>query len=259
MRLGALLNPMKYVHGIRFLSRCLGKRALVERCLTNERLFECLVQDPVFLEQCLANQGYFEVFLGSRQDLQAFAIDEGTLIFDVERELVREAVQKSNLIPGPIIEVGTLFGFTTTRMAVAAKPNKKIITVDNYCWNRWGLSPDVHRRLTRRFLAYLIDTGGVEVVDMDKNAFFDRYQGDRPSFVFLDAVHTYEETRKDIEWAKRVGAAIIAGHDYSDAFEGVGRAVEEAGGVCRRAGAVWVLKTPYWEPAGAEPGLARLA
>jgi len=34
-----------------------------------------------------------------------------------------------------------------------------------------------------------------------------------PAMVFVDAVHDYPETKKDIEWAQKVGARIIAGHD----------------------------------------------
>ena len=51
--------------------------------------------------------------------------------------------------------------------------------------------------------------------------------------VFLDAIHDYEETKKDIEWARLVGAKIIAGHDYCDEFPGVKQIVDEMGGPAR--------------------------
>lgn len=153
------------------------------------------------------------------------------------QKLVRQSLQ----FPGPIIEIGTLLGITTTTMALAKAPEQKIITVDLYCWNPWGLPPENHRALTATVLHYLIRTGQVEQICQDKNEFIRTYQGPAPSLVFLDAIHTYEETKLDIEWARRVGAKIIAGHDYSDAFPGVKQIVDECGGPREQSASVWVL------------------
>jgi hypothetical protein len=155
--------------------------------------------------------------------------------------LVTKLVQESAKYPGPIIEIGTLLGITTTTMALAKQPSQKIITVDLYCWNPWGLTPEVHEALAGQMLHYLVQTGHVERVRMDKNAFFDSYRGPTPSLVFLDAIHDYPETKKDIEWAKRSGAKIIAGHDYCDQFPGVKQIVDECGGPKALGGTVWVL------------------
>ena len=83
--------------------------------------------------------------------------------------------------------------------------------------------------------------GRVQAVDQDKNEFFASYCGPAPSLVFLDAIHDYPETSKDIAWAKTVGAAVIAGHDYSDVFPGVVQAVDEAGGPRRLCRSLWAL------------------
>lgn len=155
--------------------------------------------------------------------------------------LVQRLVRESRKFPGPIIEVGTLVGITTTNMALVKAPQQKIITVDVYCWNPWGLTPDVHEALAAQMLHYLVETGHVERIRMDKNEFFAKYDGPPPAMVFLDAWHDYEETKKDIEWARRVGAKIIAGHDYCDEFAGVKQAVDEFGGPRERAATVWVL------------------
>ncbi len=155
--------------------------------------------------------------------------------------LIQRLVRESRKYAGPIIEVGTLLGITTTNMALAKAPDQKIITVDVYCWNPWGLSPDVHAALTSQVLYYLSQTGHVEVIRMDKNEFFSQYKGPAPAMVFLDAWHDYEETKKDIQWAQRAGAKIISGHDYCDAFSGVKRIVDECGGPRELGGSVWVL------------------
>ncbi|HMO86784.1 MAG TPA: hypothetical protein PKC18_17885 [Lacipirellulaceae bacterium] len=155
--------------------------------------------------------------------------------------LIQSLVRQSASYPGPIIEVGTLLGVTTTTMALAKAPEQKIITVDLYCWNPWGLVPDVHEALTAQVLHYLVQTGHVERVRMDKNEFYRNYRGPAPSLVFLDAMHDYVETKKDIEWARRIGARIIAGHDYCDAFPGVKQIVDECGGPRQLAGTGWAL------------------
>jgi predicted O-methyltransferase YrrM len=154
---------------------------------------------------------------------------------------VTQLVRESRKYPGPIIEIGTLLGVTTTNMALAKAPDQKIITVDVYCWNPWGLPPDAHAALASQVLYYLAQTGDVEIVRMDKNEFFRTYKGPSPSMVFLDAWHDYDETKKDIQWAKRVGAKIIAGHDYCDEFAGVKQIVDEYGGPRESSGTVWVL------------------
>lgn len=143
---------------------------------------------------------------------------------------------------GPIIEVGTLFGASTRVLAANKDPRRKLITVDKYVWNPCGISPDQHQRLTQRILEECIVSQNVEPVAIDKNAFYASYRGPAPAMVFLDADHSYEETLKDIRWAKGVGAAVISGHDYAPNMDGVRRAVEESGGVANLVGSVWVLK-----------------
>lgn len=50
-------------------------------------------------------------------------------------------------------------------------------------------------------------------------------------FVFVDADHSYEGCKRDIEaWAPKVrDGGMVCGHDYSDLWPGVKRAVDETG------------------------------
>ncbi len=162
-------------------------------------------------------------------------------LLDDERALLRELVEETHAIPGPIIEIGTLLGVTTTDMALWKAAGTPMVTVDNFAWNPWGLTSAQHRELTTQMLRYLIETGQVTLVAMDKDAYFQLDQDPPPALVFLDAIHTFEETAKDIAWARRVGARIICGHDYSAQFPGVIRAVEDAGGPRQLKGSVWRL------------------
>ena len=132
--------------------------------------------------------------------------------------------------PGPIVEVGTLFGWSTRVMVLFKQPDRELITVDNYGWNPLSLPARVHERSTSEALAEAVRQYNVRIVNQDKADFFRTYAAPAPALVFLDAVHSYEETRKDIEWAKAAGAKVVCLHDYSPQHPGVMQAVDEAGG-----------------------------
>jgi predicted O-methyltransferase YrrM len=130
----------------------------------------------------------------------------------------------------PIVEIGTLFGSTALAMAYVKNSAQKMILVDNFCWNPYGLTADQHRRLTTERLSQVIEQLNVELVSIDRHEFFASYDGPAPALVFLDADHSYEATLEDIRWAKAVDATVICGDDYGDLFPGVIQAVQESGG-----------------------------
>jgi len=158
-----------------------------------------------------------------------------------ELEFLADLVQRTANIPGDIVEIGTLFGRTTIAIALAKSPSQRVVTVDNYGWNPWRLSSKQHKELTAHSLRYLTQTGHVSQVSSDKSDFYRMWNKGCPSLVFLDAIHTYEDTLQDINWALSIGARIICGHDFSDKFPGVQQAVVERGGVSETRGSVWVL------------------
>ncbi len=146
---------------------------------------------------------------------------------EAEHELLKRAVEKSDWVEGPIVEVGTLFGFTTAMIASWMNSKNQLITVDNYCWNPWGLLPAVHRALTRRVVAPFLSSQRVKIADMTSEEFFSTYAGPSPSLVFLDGDHSYQAVYNEIAWAKKSGASLIAGHDYDAVAPGVIQAVDE--------------------------------
>ena len=146
---------------------------------------------------------------------------------EVELGLLKRAVEQTANRPGPIIEIGTLFGFTTALLASWVADDRKIVTVDNFSWNPWGLVPEAHQALTRRVLAPFLRSGRVEIAVQGSAEFFAAYAGPPPSLVFIDGDHSYEAVRRDIAGAQRIGAAVIGGHDYAPSIPGVVQAVEE--------------------------------
>lgn len=147
-----------------------------------------------------------------------------------ELPFLQRLVEQANEVPGPIIEVGTLFGFTTQEIALSKSSDKELITIDNFCWNSIGLPPQAHRAFTERILHYLCECANVTLFAGSSADFYGAYRGTKPSMVFLDAGHTYDRAIVDVRWAVDQGVPIIAGHDYSDLWPGVKKAVHECVG-----------------------------
>lgn len=142
----------------------------------------------------------------------------------------------------PIIEIGTLFGFSTIVMTLSKAPAQRLITVDNFSWNPLGLRPDAHYQLTRNRLKEAIAEHGVEMRRMAKDEFYRTYAGPPPALFFCDADHSYEATKADLEWARSVGATIICGDDYDHPTQrGTAQAVDELGGASQLFGGLFVL------------------
>ena len=129
---------------------------------------------------------------------------------------------------GTFVEVGTLFGLTAKAIS-AARPNLKIVAIDNFSWNPFGLPPELHEAFTKRILATEIASGQVEVRTMTSDE-FRASCSTVPDAVFFDAQHQYEPVRAEIAWAKDIGVRVITGHDYGNPSPvfGVTRAVDEA-------------------------------
>ena len=142
----------------------------------------------------------------------------------------------------PIIEIGTLFGFSTIVMTLFKQREQQLITVDNYSWNPLGIGPDAHYQLTRNRLSEAVDEQNVQVLRIDKDEFYRSYIGAAPALFFCDADHSYEATKADILWARSAGASLICGDDYKHPFQhGVTQIVDELGGPRKLVGGLFVI------------------
>jgi hypothetical protein len=142
----------------------------------------------------------------------------------------------------PIIEIGTLFGSSARVIAQNKKDDQELLTVDAFTWNPCGLTQQQHKHITERVLAEAVQNGNVRVLHMDKTEFYETYGGLKPAMIFIDADHSYEATRDDIQWALSRGVDLICGHDYANNMPGVVRAVDESGGVKNLVDTLWVLR-----------------
>lgn len=169
---------------------------------------------------------------------------------------LREAVARAAVGSGPIVEIGTLFGWTTQLLASLKSPEKELIAVENFSWNPFCIPPDDHRVVTCRTLHYCMQHCRTRIFDGSARDFYETYRGPTPSMVFIDGDHSYEGVQADIAWALERGVPVIAGHDYQHTLhQSIVRAVNErfsAG--FDLFGSVWIARNP-----AAEQKLARAA
>jgi phospholipid N-methyltransferase len=160
-----------------------------------------------------------------------------------ELEFLQKLVSMANRLDGPILEIGTLFGFTTQHLANWKVLEKELITVDDFTWNPVGFDNKTHQAFTKRILYYLIHRANTTLVPLSNTEFYCNYRGEVPSMVFIDASHRFIDVVEDVRWAKEKGISIISGHDYSDDFPGVIRAVNETFGKdnVKTVGTVWAV------------------
>jgi Methyltransferase domain len=151
----------------------------------------------------------------------------GSVSEEDEKEIV-ELVKKANSLSGPIVEIGALFGFTTQLIATHKPTNKQLIAVENFSWNPFSISPDDHRVITKRVLRYNLVHCNTSIFDGTNRHFYNTYAGDKPAMVFIDAEHSYEGVKEDIDWAIEHGVPIISGHDYNSMHKEVMNAVDRA-------------------------------
>lgn len=157
-----------------------------------------------------------------------------------EARFLIELVQSSD--PNrPIVEIGTLYGFSTLVICLAKKPIQKLYSVDNFSWNSLGVSSPVHLAATQKRLQECIEHYNVKLVPTSAGEFYATYSDPPPALFFCDADHSYEAVKADIRWAKEAKATIICGDDYAPKHTGVCRAVDEFGGPRELRGELWVL------------------
>lgn len=122
-----------------------------------------------------------------------------------------------------VVEVGTLFGLTARELSYWIAGGR-VVAVDNFSWNPFGLPPKIHEVFTRRILR----GSKVELVNCSSEDWRKQVTG-RIDMIFFDASHRYEDVKAECEWAKAAGIKIISGHDYGNPNPrfGVTRAVDE--------------------------------
>lgn len=134
-----------------------------------------------------------------------------------------------------IVEVGSWKGKSAAFMAVEIINSGKKIKFD--CVDNWLGSPEhqgnqevIDNTLYNIFISNIEPVRDyINIVRSDSVAASKLYEDKSLDFVFIDADHTYESVKADIEsWLPKIkNGGTIAGHDYNSAWPGVDRAVNE--------------------------------
>jgi hypothetical protein len=163
-------------------------------------------------------------------------------ISDEDRRGIREAVARAAAFSGPIVEIGTLFGWTTQLIASLKSPEKELIAIENFSWNPFCIPPNDHRVITERTLHYCVQHCRTQIHDGSAQSFYESYQGPTPSMVFIDGDHSYAGVQADLAWALKRKVPIIAGHDFNSVLHApIVRAVKERfDGDVDLFGTVWI-------------------
>ena len=166
---------------------------------------------------------------------------EGGTVNNLEFNGLKRLAKEACRFEGPIIEIGTLFGYSTMALALGKTKNKSLYTVDSFSWNPIGIPSWRHEELTRKSLCFLTETQNVEIIKSSATEFYANYNMHSPSMIFIDAAHDYDSVQKDIQFARKTQTNIICGHDYN--WTGVQRAVEENfGNMTEIIGEMWIWR-----------------
>lgn len=215
-----------------------------------------------------SKQDYFDAVVelsnasgGADPRVQEFAVNGhdhwyiGWITHEGDAEAVLDALR---LCPPctPIVgvEIGSWVGYTATLM-LDSTPELTLTCVDTFLGSPSDMTgklreaageiscdPDIIRTVFNRNTERFGDR--CKVMRMDSLDAAEQFEDETLDFVFIDADHTYEGCKADIlAWLpklKRTG--VICGHDYSEAFPGVVRAVDEIfGNTVETQRLVWMV------------------
>jgi len=145
----------------------------------------------------------------------------------------------NELKPKTFIEIGTLFGFTARTLA--QKTDAKVIAVDKFCWNPFGLTPAQHEDFTR----HILEGTDVELVNADAFDFLSAVStrcNPAETMIFLDGSHAYADVKRELEICRAAGIRFLSGHDFANSIFGVTKAVREVVGEPDAVGGMCWLK-----------------
>lgn len=157
-----------------------------------------------------------------------------------------------------VVEVGSFAGRSAVAMASGFEPSQswEMHCVDHFCGTGTDYTRAIVWRLQQKFgkdvlfnvfwkriadagISERITTHRMSSLQAAKN-----WCGPKIDVLFLDAGHTYEELKADIEaWKVHMAPdGMMMGHDFRPEFPGVERAVKEAFGGATVLGSIWLVK-----------------
>jgi len=124
-----------------------------------------------------------------------------------------------------VAEIGSWKGRSTNKLLKSCKG--KVYAIDHWKGTETDISGILALKedVYKQFIENVGSRDNLIIMKEDSLSAANRFNGDRVDMVFIDADHTYEGCKKDIEaWLPKCNK-YICGHDYN--WPGVKRAVEE--------------------------------
>jgi hypothetical protein len=147
---------------------------------------------------------------------------------------------------GKIVELGAWKGRSSAFLVVEAynkSPKIEVHIVDTWGGNPFNGSEDQSNDLYDKFISNMsLLARPYQAHRMTTNEAAGLFKDESLDAVFIDADHSYEAVKMDIEnWMPKVRkGGILAGHDYNSAWPGVIRAVNEIFPEAQKIDYCWV-------------------
>lgn len=169
---------------------------------------------------------------------------------DRQKNALRDFIDHTSLDKIVMIEVGCYSGESADVFASTGKVKRL------YCIDPWKSGYD------SRDIASSSDFAEVES-EFDKvvkkhsdiivkfkgtlEQFIEKNPNVKPDVIYIDACHTYEAVKQDIQNALILKPKFIGGHDYCDGWSGVKRAINERFGAPDRTffDESWIVKSDF--------------
>ena len=147
---------------------------------------------------------------------------------------------------GKIVELGAWKGRSSAFLVVEAynkSPKIEVHIVDTWGGNPFDGSQDQSTDLYHKFISNMsLLARPYQAHRMTTNEAAGLFKDESLDAVFIDADHSYEAVKMDIEnWMPKVRkGGILAGHDYNSAWSGVVRAVNEIFPEAQKIDSCWL-------------------
>lgn len=164
----------------------------------------------------------------------------------VEADLLVNAAIRACAMPGAtgeLVEVGSYHGKSTVALGSMLRsffPDKKVYAIDPHRGELWPKGQGPEGSPSLGMFRYNISRLGLEAYVEPIVAHSYEVKWDQPiAFLFVDGLHDYENVSRDFRHFEPYleKKALVAFHDYIDAFPGVQQFVNEllAGGLYEKA------------------------
>lgn len=157
---------------------------------------------------------------------------------DTELEKLKELAGESE----SIAEIGSWKGRSTRTLLESCKGD--VYAVDHWKGSQSDLSVLVaeNNDVYAEFLKNVGHYPNLHILKGESTEMVNKFNGNKVDMVFIDADHSYESCKADIEaWLPKC-RKIICGHDYTSMFPGVIQAVDEKFGKPNISGTLWWVK-----------------